>query len=436
MKRKLTFFAAIAGMATMVAADPYEAYRGTTLTVSWPTLGHFNAAETVIEEFEAETGINVEVEAIPYLGLRERQISEMSKPESDFDLVSYVIMWKSEYVENGLLEPLVPFFLNNNLAEPDYDIDDIARPYLVSGGMVGGNKGYLDGPGSVLYGIPFGAETSILAYRADIFEKHEITEPKTYAQLKAAIERLSALGIQAMTSRGRSGNDVTFAWLLHLGPMGGKVFDQNWEPTINAPEAVEAAEFLRLVVDTGPDNIETFNFGQSTFSFLTGGAAIYLDNFKVAAASRDPNFAVFADQIKYASHPSGVRCSAETGGFAMGIPANSQNQEAAFLLLQYLTSKKGDRRTTELGGDPVRISTFVEFQGKRKESGAVIESLLCADTDWRPLVPEWNDIQTKVLGPALLEVVQTKRPVPEIMNEANAALRQLMAEAGYYEPRG
>jgi multiple sugar transport system substrate-binding protein len=159
---------------------------------------------------------------------------------------------------------------------------------------------------------------------------------------------------------------------------------------------------------------------------------MYLDNFKIGAASREPAFSVFKDEIGFTSHPTDKRCSAETGGFAMGIPANSENKEAAFLLLQYLTSKEGDMAVTEAGGDPIRISSFIANQNSRAESSAVIGSLVCADTDWRPLIPEWNSIMTKVLGPALLEVTSSDRPVQDIMDEANAQLRELMDEAGYY----
>lgn len=419
--------------ASTALGSPYEAYQGTTITVSWPALGHFGAAESVIEDFERETGINVEIKALPYLDLRASQIEELSKQQGDFDLVSWVIMWKSEYVQLGLLEPLQPYFDNQALADPAYQIDDIARSYLVSGGMVGGEKGYLDGPGATLYGLPFGAETSILAYRTDIFRRYNIDPPQTYDQLKDAILELSANGIPAMTSRGRTGNDVTFAWLLHLGPLGGRVFEDDWSPALNSPQAVEAAEFLRLVAKTGPEGSEQFNFGQSAFEFLSGGAAMYLDNFKVAAASRTANFSQFRDKIAFASHPEGNRCSAETGGFAMGIAANSQNKEAAFLLLQYLTSMEGDQRTTEAGGDPIRVSTLAANQSTRAESSAIIGSLLCADTDWRPLIPEWNAIQNDVLGPALLEVTRTDRPVQAIMDEANEKLRGFMESAGYYD---
>ena len=155
MKNYLRLASALACLiASQAISNQYAKFRGETLTVSWPALGHFNAAESVIEQFERDTGITVEIEAIPYLQLRNRQINELSLPAGELDLVSWVIMWKGEYVEKGLLEPLAPYFANPSLADPDYDFRDIARPYLVSGGMVGGDKGYLDGEGAVLYGVP------------------------------------------------------------------------------------------------------------------------------------------------------------------------------------------------------------------------------------------------------------------------------------------
>jgi multiple sugar transport system substrate-binding protein len=432
MKALVTLATVVPRAAGGAAADPYAQYRGTTLKVSWPALGHFNNAEQVVEEFEQETGINVDVEAIPYLSLRARHIEELSKPTGAFDLVSWVVMWKGEYVENGFLEPLQPFFDNETLADEDYAINDISKPYLVSGGMVGGPKGYLDGPGATLYGIPYGAETSILAYRKDIFEKYELNPPRTYEDLEAAITRLAKLNIPAMSSRGKGASNLTFAWLLHLGPFGGTVFDDAWEPVINSPQAIAATNFLRLVAQTGPEDMENFDFGHSALAFLTGDAAIYLDNFKIGAAAREMVTPEFLQKVEYLSHPTGRKCSAETGGFAIGIPANSQNKEAAFLLLQYLTSKEGDLRTAQAGGDPIRTSTFAKVQQERPESSAILGSLLCANTDWRPLIPEWPAIQTDILGPALAEVTQTDRPVQEIMDEAAGKLRAFMEEAGYY----
>lgn len=415
-----------------VFANPYAEYEGTTIVVSWPALAHFNAAEELVEEFIEETGINVEIDALQYLALRDRQLLEMSKPEGDYDVVSWVVMWKGEYVNKGLLTPLSQFFTDASLVDPMYDIDDIADAYLQNGGIVGGDLGYLPGPSGALYGIPFGAETSILAYRKDIFEQQGIEVPETYDELRDVMTQLHDAGIPALTSRGQTGHQVTAAWLFHLAPLGGRVFDDQWNPVVNSPEAVEAAEFLRHTVQTGPVGIPTFGFGEAAAAFLQGEAAMHLDSLKIAAMSRNPNLSTIDGNVGYALHPVGSRCGAETGGFALGIPANSQNQEAAFLFIQYLTSKAGDQRMVELGGDPVRISTLENNTEGFDDYPVVAEQLPCADPNWRPLIPEWNELNIDVLGQALTQVITTDDPIQPIMDAANEQIREIMEREGYY----
>ncbi|MXW86289.1 MAG: extracellular solute-binding protein [Boseongicola sp. SB0676_bin_33] len=430
--KKTTATVAALLCATASFANPYEKYEGTTLVVSWPALAHFSAAEALVDEFTEETGIEVEIDALQYLKLRDRQILEMSKPEGEYDVVSWVVMWKGEYVSKGLLTPLSQYFTSGSLVDPQYDIDDVAGAYLQNGGVVGGKKGYMPGVSGALYGIPFGAETSILAYRKDIFEEQGIEVPTTYDELAAAMTKLHDAGIPALTSRGKTGHQVTAGWLLHLAPLGGKIFDDEWNPVVNSPEAVKAAEFMRHVAKTGPVGIETFGFGEAAAAFLQGDAAMHLDTLKIAAMSRNPNLSKIDGKVGYALHPVGTRCGSETGGFAMGIPANAPNREAAFLFIQYMTNKAGDQRMVELGGDPVRISTLQNNTEGFDDYPIVAEQLPCADPDWRPLIPEWNEINIDVLGQALTQVITTDDPIQPIMDKANEELRAIMEREGYY----
>ncbi|WP_210246800.1 ABC transporter substrate-binding protein [Devosia ginsengisoli] len=413
-------------------ASPYERFAGTTIVVSWPAMTHFAAAEKLVDEFTEETGIEVEFDTLQYLALRDRQLLEMSKPRGDYDVVSWVVMWKGEYVTKGLLTPLSQFFADPTLVDPDYDIDDIADAYLQNGGVVGGEKGYLAGKSGALYGIPFGAETSFLAYREDIFAEQGLEPPRTYDELLVVLDRLKAAGIPAMTSRGATGHQVTAAWLMHLAPLGGRIFDEAWNPTFNDTAGVKAAEVLREVVRTGPVGIPAFGLGEASAAFLQGDAAMYLDTIKIAAQVRDPNLSRVDGLVGYALHPVGDRCGAETGGFALGIPANSQNQQAAFLFIQYMTSKLGDQRIVELGGDPIRMSTLEANVGNFAEYQTVLEQLPCADADWRPLIPEYNELNVDILGQALTEIITTDSPIQPIMDAAVEKARAMMERAGYY----
>ena len=434
IKKGLLALGAMALSASTALANPYEEYAGTTIVVSWPALSHFNKAEALIEEFTEETGIEVEVDALQYLQLRDRQLLEMSKPQGDYDVVSWVVMWKGEYVSKGLLTPLSQFFTDPTLVDPDYDIDDIADAYLQNGGIVGGEKGYLPGKSGALYGIPFGAETSIMAYRKDIFEEQGIEPPATYDEFRQVLQQLNEAGIPAATSRGATGHQVTHGWLLHFSALGGQVFDENWEPAFNGPEGVEASEIMREIAQTGPTGIPSFGFGEAAAAFLQGDAAIFVDSLKIAAMSRDPAQSTVDGNVGYALHPtaSDGTCGAETGGFALGIPANSQNKEAAFLFIQYLTSKQGDQRMVELGGDPVRISTLENNTEGFDDFPVVLEQLPCAAPDWRPLIPEWNELNIDVLGQALTQIITTDDPIQPILDEAAAQARAILEREGYY----
>jgi multiple sugar transport system substrate-binding protein len=88
---------------------------------------------------------------------------------------------------------------------------------------------------------------------------------------------------------------------------------------------------------------------------------MYLDTHKIAAMSRDENQSLIDGNVGYALHPrvGDAECGlSETGGFSMGIPANSDNKEAAFLFMQWMTSKRVDRELALIGADPARLSTL------------------------------------------------------------------------------
>src|SRR6218665_256228 len=242
--------AALGPWAHTMAQDRYAKYKGQTIVINYPAHPHYDQAEKLFAEFTAETGM---------------------RGNGDYDVAVYVVMWKTEYVKKGLLEPLDGYFNNKTLADPTWDQKDIIGKYWDTNALVGGPKMYLPGPGARPYGIPFGAETGILAYRTDILEKHKIAVPKTYNDLLAACRVIKDKeGIGGLTSRGQTGHQITAAWLLHLTPNGGEVFDSNWRAAFNNAQGVRAAEILKEIVDTGPAGIPSYGFGEMQNAFLQG----------------------------------------------------------------------------------------------------------------------------------------------------------------------
>ena len=418
-------------------AQPYADYEGETIVVSWPALAHFEAAATLIPQFTEETGIEVEVDSTEYLSMKDRQITEISKPNSgDLDVVSWVVFTKNEYVANGWLEPLAPYLNNPRLTKPNYDIDDIVPAYLTNGGKSGGRKGYLDGPGASLYGIPFSPETSILAYRTDIFEEYDLEVPTTYDELleTAAFITENVPDVYGMTTRGSAGHQVVHAWLLHLSPLGGTVLDDTYNPVVNSPEAIQAVETLQTILENSPPGAEANGAGEQDAAFLQGDSAIYLDRMAIAPMVADETVSTVAGNVGYALHPTAATCGSETGGFAMGIPSNSERKEAAWLFIQWFTDKLGDKAIVEAGGNPMRLSTLgdPDLQAAHPEFPVVLEQLECANADWRPLIPEWPALNAPILGEEISAALTGQKSIEDAMNTANERMREELERAGYY----
>ncbi len=417
--------------------NPYAPYAGTTLVVSWPATAPFEKAKELIPEFEALSGINVEVDSIQYLNMHDKQVLEMSKPDGgDYDMVAWVVMWKTEYVNKGLIQPLAPFYTDPKLADPNYDPEDLIEAYLLTGGAVGGKRAYLPGPTQALYGLPFAAETSILTYRKDIFEEHNLKVPETYDELLETAQYITdnVDGVYGMTSRGATGHQITAAWLFHLTPYGGGIFDDEWNPIVNNAEGVAAAETLKTIFENSPPGVGSFGIGDAHNTFLQGEVGMFLDHHKIAALTRNPERSRVDGKVGYALHPTAKQCGSETGGFALGIPTNAKNPEAAFLFMQWLTSKEQDRKLAEIGGEPVRKSTLSdpELQAQFPEYEVILEQLECAEPDWRPLVAQWDEMNVNVLGVALSEAMSGEKGVQEALDEAAVKLREIMDREGYY----
>ncbi|MEO0388736.1 MAG: extracellular solute-binding protein [Pseudomonadota bacterium] len=416
-------------------ANPYEDYAGTTIVANFPAHPHYNAVMKVLPQFTEETGIRVEVDQLQYLKMRERQTLELTKREGDYDLIAYVVFSKADYVFADQLENLARYFMNPKLADPNYDSEDLIDGYVENIGVAGGVKGYLPGKLGSAFGIPFGSETSVLAYRKDIFEKHGIAVPETYDQLLEASCKIPEVepGMGGMASRAASGHQASHAFLLHLAPLGGRVFDGAWNPIINNEAGVAAANALKTIVDCGPEGGTTFGPAEAAAAFKQGQAAMFMDSIAFAAGFEDPSQSQVAGKVGYALHPEGVRRGSQTGGFGIAIPKNAQNKEAAFLLMQWLTSKKGDLAVAMAGGNPSRFSTYqnAELNAKYPYSATFGEALKFADPDWRPIIPTWGKINADI-GTTMSKVLTEGLDPQEALDGVAERARAIMDDAGYY----
>lgn len=427
-----------AAPATTVSGDGFNwrQFAGSTVVFNYPNHVHYNAmvASGVLDEFQALTGIKVESDRMQYMNMHDSQVLQMSKRSGDYDLISMVVMWKAEYALADLIRPLQPYFDNPRLAVPDYNFDDLVPAYVEATGIAGGKYIYKDGPGAQLFGVPFGAETSFMIYRKDLFDRYNVKVPTTYDEIVKAAKFFAeeVPGVYGLTMRAASGHHATHAWLLHASPYGATVFDENWEPAFTSKESIQTIEFMQKMLEYGPPGMKGFTQDEEFAAFLQGDVAMYLDASVFAGPAKDPAQSRVYDKLGFALHPSAKTGLAETGGFGIGIPANAPNPEAAFLLLQFLTLPETERKIVLAGGAPFRMSTVQDasLYETYPEFEVLAEQLKYANADWRPIIPEWGEINN-LLGIAINQGLTGIKTPERAMQEVVEPIRQIMLRAGY-----
>ena len=195
---------------------------------------------------------------------------------------------------------------------------------------------------------------------------------------------------------------------------------------------MQAAEALKTIVDCGPEGARTFGFAEAGASFLQGNTAMFLDSTVFAGQVNDPSQSKVVGKIGWAPHPMGTRRGSQTGGFGIAIPTNAQNKEAAFLLLQWLTSKDADKQIALAGGNPSRLSTHADSDVNEKfpHMATFGEALQFADPDWRPIIPVWGKINAD-LGTTLSKVLTEDLDIQEALDGVAERSAAVMDEAGY-----
>jgi multiple sugar transport system substrate-binding protein len=122
------------------------------------------------------------------------------------------------------------------------------------------------------------------------------------------------------------------------------------------------------------------------------------------------------------------------GGFSLAVAdqADEAEQAAAYLFIQWATSKANAREYLERGGVPARQSVYMEDNlDAFKFVPALVESWQDGVPEFRPRFAEW---------PEITEIVQewgTKMMLGEVTTEEGATeigtrMEAVLEEAGYY----
>lgn len=280
-----------------------------------------------------------------------------------------------------------------------------------------------------VYGIPKDFNTLGLFYNKDLFDQAGLDYPTddwTWDDLKAAAEAISALGDEfyGMGVPADAGRFPIFVF-----QNGGNVMTDDFADTaLDSPEAVAAAEYYTSFRADGsgatPDAVgegwQGTAFGKGNFGMVFEGGWLipYLrDQFP------NINYGV----VTPPAGPGGEGNLIFTVAYVMS--PNSENQEAACRLIDFLTNEASQTTVLESGfALPTRLSLQEsEYLANNEASAAIFRGAL---EGAKPFM--WGLVGSDVneqMGKAIERVYLEDQPVADAFAQAAEAIREAIANA-------
>jgi len=344
-------------------------YAGETITVNLSRIPQAESLVEMIPEFERLTGINVNWEILSDEEYWNKLTVDFASGAGFFDVV-YTGNIFYNYIAAGWLEPLSPYINNPELTDIEwYDPEDfwkIAWETNTWDGKTIGPNTYGRGD---LYSVPFTSESTVLAYRKDLFAKYGLTLPTSWPELVDTAKKLTKDGNYGFISRGsRKWSTIAYnGYSNGFYSYGAGDFDENLEPIFDSPQGVEFTELWgELVREAAPPGYLSFTWENARTLFMSGGGyGMCMEADVQILAWEDPRQSEVVGKVGYAHTPAGP--AGHNAGYwtwSIGINSKSGQKEPSWLFVQWATSKPLLLRATTdfLNFPPARKSVWFNPQ--------------------------------------------------------------------------
>lgn len=374
--------------ATESANDPGE------LTV-WVMGDSSTNFETLIAPYVAETGVEVEVVAVPWDAVDQKFTTAVASGDGP-DLLQIGLSKVRTYADSGALLGIT---------------DDIVADYpgLAPANFVGDPMQV----GGETVAVPWISDTRVLFYRSDILEENGIdAPPTTWEELREDAAVLAARG------DGQYGYYIP-QWdsplpVIMTRSFGGDIIDADGNVDFDTPEFRQAVDLYTGLYEDG--SVPTNSDFDQTQGFVSGIAPMLVSGpylagaISSAAPELDGSWGV-------TTIPSGTANSSLLAGSSMGVWGDSDNLDGALGLLEYLSSPEAQVSWYTIDGQlPTNVDALAD-PTLTNDPLVSVYSVQLETSRALPLVPNWDGETGSALLNALNSIVLTGTDEDEALND-------------------
>lgn len=391
-------------------------YAGQSITVLMPS----PQAPDIAADFEAETGIKVDLQTLSWDDIRPKLVAALIAGTAPADVTEFDWSWTGQFAAADWYLPL-------NAAIDADTVKDIAGTSIFT---INGN----------LLGVPYTNDFRVMLINRKHFTDAGITEtPSTLEGLLAAAKAIKEKGIVeypvGLPLSPTEGASTT--WYLLTKAFGGELFDAEFNPLFTTPDsagykalAYELQLLSEGLVDPASTGLRDAQindeyFAKGLVSIMISGEPGRLGQMNDPAQSQ---VAGNVEAILVATE------SGQTRSFglleALAVPKASQNQDAAIEFVKWFTSKQFQVENYGNGVLPTRTSALSDLNeaGQLQSGDVLVEESKYVEALFPQGTPTWYPEFSTAVNTAINSAAKGQMTVDEAVASIAAAVEQAKAE--------
>ena len=334
--------------------------------------------KSMTEQFQKQNpGIKVNLTFVAYEALHDKIVA--AAPAGTYDTVLVDVIWPAEFASKKMIVDITDRF-------PESERSKIFAGALKTTEY---DERY--------YGVPWILDTKYFFYNKKMLGEAGVSPPDTWDAVVGAARALKSDGVveYPLIWSWAQAEALICDYTTLLGAYGGKFFDESGEPAFNSGGGLQALEFMRMTLDEKLSNpASTESLEEDVRRIISQGeAAMALNWTYMFALANDPNESQVAGQIDIAHTPKGpAGAPGVNGSMGIAISNGSQNQDAAWKYIQFMTSQKIQNQYAKLSL-PIWKSSYDQEEVVQALPQVVpVAKEQLNDMILRPVVTNYNDV--------------------------------------------
>lgn len=368
--------------------------------------------QSFIPDFEAETGIKVNVSETPYGEAHQKQLLSYQQKAGAYDVAQFDNSFLMPFCQAQAMAPLDSYLGDSS----EYDIADFSQS----------QQDYGKCNGETL-GLTLSTEPMIQWYRTDIYEKLGLTPAKTWDEYYNNAKKVQAAGYGGQIIG--FGPNVSWWWMTMVWSFGGKLYDDSLNPTVNSKEAIAATDFLKKLMTVSPKGASTANSDEVTSKFLGENIGAMINYSGYYGSVLDKSINKNEGKIGTAPMPKGSADITHLAGWNIGIPKDAKNPTAAWKFLEYVLGKTNAKAYLESGAAAIgrrSITTDADLLAKFPYL-AQLEIPASSRIERYPQIAVWPEFEVAAID-AVTQVLNGKSDSTKAMTALNEKLKPILAK--------